>query len=345
MASLWQRIGTFIGAHLMVIVPAGVIVGVLFPQTLLPIKPLIPTFFAIMTFQNSLSNDLAAMRVAVRRPWPIIITLLVVHLLMPLAVFGIASLIFGAGSATVAGVVLEYTVPIGASTIMWIGMFSGELALGLATLLVSTLVSPFTIPLTLKVLVGTTVQIDTLGMMGNMAYMVAIPALLATVLNEVSHGWAQRTLAPATTPLSRLLLPIIVATNATGIAEPLRHLTPQLVGIMALMLGLAVGSFLVGMALARMLSKGDESRFVSLSFSCGIRNVTAGAVLAAQYFGPEVMFPAIIATPFQQVLAALFGNLMQRMLARRGSRAGSAKPDDGQAQTKSNTQTDSDQKP
>ncbi len=312
----WLAIGDFIGKHLMVIVPTGVVVGVLFPEVLLPLKPLVPTFFAIMTFQNSLSNDLAAMRVAVRKPLAIVATILVVHLVMPLLTFGIASLIFGAGSPTVAGVVLEYTVPIGASTVMWIGMFSGELALGLSTLLVSTLISPFTIPLTLKLLVGTTVEIDVLGMMGNMAYMVAIPALVATVFNEASHGWAQRTLASATTPVSRLLLPLIVATNATGISEPLHHLTPELVGIMVLMLCFAVGSFLVGMVLARRLSGGDDARFVALSFSCGIRNVTAGAVLASQYFGPEVMFPAIIATPFQQVLAAAFGHIMQRVLRR-----------------------------
>jgi predicted Na+-dependent transporter len=60
----------------------------------------------------------------------------------------------------------------------------------------------------------------------------------------------------------------------------------------------------------------DKPTFVSLSFCCGIRNVTAGAVLATQYFGPEVLFPAIIATPFQQVLAAAFGRIMERALAR-----------------------------
>ena len=319
MGKAWHGIGAFIGEHLMVIVPVGVAIGVLFPQVLLPIKPLVPTFFALMTFQNSLSNDLAAMRVAVRRPWAIVATILIVHLLMPVVVFALSSLIFGAGSPTVAGIVLEYTVPIGASTIMWISLFAGELALGLSTLLASTLVSPFSIPFTLQALVGTTVQIDTMGMMANMAYMVAIPALAATILNEASHGWAQRTLAPATTPFSRLLLPLIVATNATGISEPLHNLTPRLVGIMALMLCFAVTAFLVGMAVAQRLSKGDDARFVALSFSCGIRNVTAGAVLASQYFGPEVMFPAIIATPFQQVLAALFGRIMERRL-RRGAR-------------------------
>ncbi len=312
----WTALGSFIGEHLVIIVPAGVAVGVLFPELLLPLKPLVPTFFALMTFQNSLSNDLSAMRVALRRPSTLLATLCVVHVLMPIVTFCIVTLIFGAGSPTVAGVVLEYTVPIGASAIMWISMFAGELALGLSTLLASTLVSPITIPFTLKVLVGTTVHIDTLGMMANMAYMVAIPALLATVFNEASHGWAKRKLAPVTTPVSRLLLPLIVAANATGISEPLRHLTPELVGIMLLMLCFAIGSFLVGMALARTLSKGDDARFVAVSFCCGIRNVTAGAVLATQYFGPEVMFPAIIATPFQQVLAALFGRIMRQVLSK-----------------------------
>ena len=312
----WLALGNFIGSHLMVIVPMGVCLGIAFPELLLPVKPLVPTFFAIMTLQNSLSNDLAAMRAALRRPACLLVTILMVHVLMPLSVFALASLIFGAQSPTVVGILLEYTVPIGASSIMWVSMFSGELALGLSALLVSTLVSPVSIPFTLKALVGATVEIDALSMMANMAYMVALPALVATVFNEATHGWAKERLAPATTPVSRLLLPLIVATNATGISEPIRHLTPALFAIMCLMLAFAVASFLVGMALARRLAKGDDARFVAVSFSCGVRNVTAGAVLASQYFGPEVMFPAIIATPFQQVLAAAFGRVMRWSLAR-----------------------------
>ena len=313
----WIKLGSVIARHLMVIVPMGVAVGIVFPHVLLPVKPFVPLFFAVMTFQSSLSNDLSAMRHALKKPWALVATIAVVHALLPIAVYAISSLIFGFGSPTVAGVVLEYSVPIGASSIMWIGMFSGEIALGLSTLLVSTVISPFTIPATLKLLVGTTVEIDVLGMMSNMLFMVAIPALVATVCNEVSRGWAEKTLAPATTPVSRLLLPLIVATNATGISEPMHHLTPTLVGIMVLMLVFAIGSFLVGMFLARVLSQNDKARYVTVSFSCGIRNVTAGAVLASQYFGPEVMYPAIIATPFQQVLAATFGRIMEQNVKRK----------------------------
>lgn len=313
----WLAVGDFIGAHLMLIVPAGVLVGVLFPQVLMPIKPLVPTLFAFLTLQSSLSNDLGAMRDALRKPAAMFVALLMVHVVMPIAVFALASLIFGSGSQAVVGMLLEYTVPIGTSTIMWIGIFSGELALGLSTLLLSTLVSPVSIPLTLQVLAGATVQIDALGMMGDMAYMVAVPALIGTAANELSHGAAKRKVAPATAPLARLALPLIVATNATGISQPLHHLTPELVGIMFFMLLLAITSFLIGLVLARRLSGGNDARFVAVAFSCGIRNVTAGAVLAAQYLSPEAMFPAIIATPFQQVLAALFGRIMDRIIAKR----------------------------
>lgn len=311
----WQALGRWIGSHLMVVVPACVTLGILVPQSLMPLKPVIPALFAVMTFQNSLGNDLRSIRQALGHPVALALTLLVVHVAMPLVTHMAACLLFGAESATVAGVVLEYAVPIGASTVMWIGMFDGDVALGLSALLVSTLIAPFSIPLTLKLLVGATVEIDALGMISDMLCMIALPALAATTLNELSHGWAKERLYPATTPLSRLLLPVIVATNATGIAAYLHHLTLRLVGIMLFMLAFAIISLIVGMLLARTLSK-TKGQFVATSFSCGIRNVSAGAVLAAQYFGPEVMFPAVIGTLFQQFLAAVFGRVMERALER-----------------------------
>lgn len=311
--SAWLGLGDWIGGHLMLIVPAGVAVGVLFPQLLMSVKPVVPLLFSIMTFQNSLANDIRSMRRALERPLVLAAVLLMVHVFMPLLTYGAARAIFGASSPTVAGVVLEYAVPIGASTVMWIALFGGELALGLAALLLSTLLAPFSIPLTLKLLVGATVEVDALGMMADMALMIALPALLATFIGEFTHGWTKEHLARPTMPISRILLPLIVSTNATGIASYLHNLTLELVGITAFMFLFAVLSFVLGMVLALRLSEVRE-RFVALSFSCGIRNVSAGAVLASQYFGPEVMFPAVIGTLFQQFLAALFGRVMERVL-------------------------------
>ena len=316
LARAWYAVGEWIGAHLMLVVPAMVAIGVLFPQVLLPLKPYIPTFFALMTLQNSLTNDAGAMRRALHRPGTLAIIVVWVHVIAPLLVWVAASLAFGADSATVAGVVLEYSVPIGTSTVMWIGLFQGDMALGLSAMLISACVSPFTIPAALKVLVGATIAFDTLGMMQSMAYMVAIPALIATAANALTHGRSAK-LARPTMPAARLLLPLIVGTNATSLADYVRHPTWQLAGILTFMLACAVASFLVGMGIAHLFDRNDRRRFVATSFCCSIRNVSAGAALATQYFGPEALFPAVITTPFQQVLAALFGKIMERRLANR----------------------------
>ena len=49
-------------------------------------------------------------------------------------------------------------------------------------------------------------------------------------------------------------------------------------------------------------------------FQCGMRNISCGAVIAAQFFPPAVMFPVVAGTLFQQVLAATYGKLMGRIL-------------------------------
>ncbi|MCY9341001.1 bile acid:sodium symporter family protein, partial [Bacillus haynesii] len=44
----------------------------------------------------------------------------------------------------------------------------------------------------------------------------------------------------------------------------------------------------------------------------GMRNISAGAVLATGFFPPQVAVPVVIGMLFQQVLAALFGHLLAR---------------------------------
>ena len=53
----------------------------------------------------------------------------------------------------------------------------------------------------------------------------------------------------------------------------------------------------------------DRTTAVSMMYGTGMRNISAGAGIAAAYFPGEVMFPVMIGTLFQQVLAALFGKL------------------------------------
>lgn len=60
------------------------------------------------------------------------------------------------------------------------------MSLTLGTVLISTCLAPLTIPATLQLLMGATVHVDAVDMIVDMLWMIAIPALLGTALNDQS---------------------------------------------------------------------------------------------------------------------------------------------------------------
>lgn len=64
--------------------------------------------------------------------------------------------------------------------------------------------------------------------------------------------------------------------------------------------------------LLALLFRQDHPIKVSMIYGSGMRNISAGAVIASTYFPAEVVFPVMIGTLFQQILAALFGMLVSR---------------------------------
>lgn len=309
----WKKLGKCISGHMAIIVPLVVALGVLVPELLLPLKPIIPTLFAVVTFQNALGNDVKSLKETFASPLPLLVTICLVHVVAPLVVRLFAGLLFGDAPDTVTGIVLEACVPVGATTVMWSGVYGGNVALALAVMFVSTCIAPFTIPWTLRLLVGASVEVDVFGMMSDMLFMVGIPAVLGVAVNELTHGWGKERLSPTMAPLSSILVPIIIGTNATGISEPMHHLTPRLVAVAGFVGCVTVVSIAVGALVARALKQSPETT-VTMMFDCGIRNISAGAVLASAYLPAESLFPVMAGTLFQQFLAAVVGRVMQRRM-------------------------------
>lgn len=78
---------------------------------------------------------------------------------------------------------------------------------------------------------------------------------------------------------------------------------------------LAVSGFFWGVLASKIFKEDNDGR-VSMIFNSGMRNISAGAVIAGQYFPPEVMFPVMIGTLFQQILAAMAGFCLDRLASR-----------------------------
>lgn len=311
----WKSFGKFVGSHLAFIAPVCVAIGVLFPDQLDPLKPWVTALFAFMTFQGALGNNFRNVVDVFRHPSSMLVTLGISTVAMPVVAYLLGTLFFGGDPDLVCGIVLEYSVPVAVVSAMWISMFGGDVAQGLATLLISTVISPVTIPLTLKILLGQTVEVDVAGMMIDMLFQIALPAVAGMLVNDLTRGWGKQTLSPAIAPAAKVALVLVILSNSTGVSPYIRHLTPQLVGVMVFIAVFATSGYFAGLIIAR-LWKRPRATMITMTYQTGMRNISAGAVLTAQYFPGEVMFPVIIGTLFQQVLAACFGNFMTWLLAR-----------------------------
>lgn len=306
----WKRLGGFIGSHMAFISPSCVVLGVLFPQIGV-LRPLVTPLFAFMTFQSALSNTFGNLARTVRHPAPMLVSLILATVLMPSVACVLATALFGSDPNLVCGVVLEYSVPVAVVAAMWTNMLGGDPALSLATILVSTVAAPFSIPLTLHLLLGQTIEVDAARMMGEMVVSIALPALAGTLANDVSRGRAARELSPVIAPAAKIALVLVILTNSTGVAPYVRSLTPQLVGVALFICAFAASGYALGLLAARAMRLPREQT-VSVTYLVGMRNISAGAVIAGEYFPGEVMFPVVIGTLFQQVLAAAFGSVLRR---------------------------------
>ena len=83
----WVGLGKFLAGHMQVIVPICVALGVLFPQQIGVLKPIVPTLFAFMTFQGALSNTFHQVAEVFHRPLHLILALLVSAVLIPIAAY------------------------------------------------------------------------------------------------------------------------------------------------------------------------------------------------------------------------------------------------------------------
>ena len=318
---VWKGIGKFLSSHMAFVSPACVLLSVIFPEVFGQLKPFVPVFFAFMTFRGALDNDFHNLVEAIRHPLPMLVTLGLSIVVIPFCGYLLGTAFFGFDASLVCGIVIEYSVPVAVVSIMWVSLRDGSTSYALATLLISTVLAPVTIPATLQVLLGQTVRIDVAWMMAEMLFTIALPALAGTTFNHASHGWGKSTLSPVLAPAATIALVLIILGNSTRVAPYLRNLTPTLVAVMVFICVFAAFGYLLGMIVARAMRQ-DDATVVAMTYQVGMRNIAAGAVIAADHFPSEVMFPVVIGTLFQQVLAALFGNLLDRVLGARGEDAG-----------------------
>ena len=304
-----EKLDAFLGKHMAVLIVAFVLVGITFPDIFSPINDYTMALFAFMTFANSLGGGFLEMADVARRPLPVVVIFAILHVVMPLLALAAGKLLFPEAPLFTTGLVLEYAIPTGVASLLWVSIGRGNTSMCLSVVLLDTLLAPFVIPLTLRVLLGSVVEMDTASMVGNLMIMVAIPALLAMTLFQMTRGRVAATVKPRLAPFAKLTMLVLVLANATGCAPFLRDITPTLVKLICAVFALCLLGFFLGYQAARLL-KADFPTAVTMSLNSGIRNIAAGSVLAIAYFPGDVLFPVAFSPLFLQATTAVIVKIL-----------------------------------
>lgn len=298
------RINGFINRHMPWVVLGCVVLGLTFSESLSQLAGITIFFFAFITFTNSLGGDFGDLARVARHPLPVVTILLLLHVVMPLLTLVVGNLLFPDAPLFTLGLLLEYSIPTAVTSLIWVGLAGGSVPLCLTVILLDTLLSPVIVPLSLRVFSGSVVEMDSMSMMRDLLYMVALPALAAMSLHQGTHGRVETTLKPKLEPFAKFALLLVITINASGCAPFLKNFDHTLILVIVAVFGLCLLGYFLGYWVGRLLRLPFPD-LMAMSMNTGARNISAGSVLAVQYFPAEVMFPVAFSPLFFQLVASL----------------------------------------
>ncbi|WP_225999794.1 bile acid:sodium symporter family protein [Paenibacillus sp. BJ-4] len=308
---MFRTLNRRLNAAMPLITPISILIGVLIGTPLSAYTGLSPWLFAFMTFAGSISMGFKDFVHVMKHPGPLIACLFILHLAMPLLAMMLGHLSFAADPYTITGLILGAAIPTGVSSFVWVNIYKGNTALTLAIILIDTILAPFVVPGIMSVLIGADVRLDTWGMMQSLFWMIVVPSLIGMVLNEWTQGKIEQVWGPRLGPFSKLAMALVVMINGSVIAPYLVDFNLKLVGVCLSIIVLASTGYVIGYLISKLMRWNDADR-TALVFNAGMRNISAGAVLAITYFPAPVALPVVLGMIFQQSTASLVGFLLSR---------------------------------
>lgn len=287
-------------------IPVSLVFGIIFSAALHDFSALIPWIFAFMTFAGSLNSTFASLKQAMLSPLPLVLTIFFLHLFMPLFALGIGHVVFSGDLFTITGLVLAMAIPTGISSVVWVAMYRGNVALSLAVILIDTMLSPLIVPFTMSILVGGNIEMDVFSMTQGLILMIVIPSIAGMLLNQLVKGKSIEKLSANLSPFSKIGMGFVVMLNGAVVAPYLLDVSVKLLAIAIVVFIIACSGYIISFLFGK-LFKQDKETVIALMFNGGMRNISAGAVIAISYFPAAVAVPVVMGMLFQQTLASVFG--------------------------------------
>lgn len=293
------------------ITPSSLVLGILLSAFIQDVSFLIPWIFAFCTFAGSLGSNFKALKDVILHPLPIFIALSLLHVIMPLWAWAVGLIAFNGDIFTITGLILGMAIPTGITSLIWVSIYKGNIPLTLSIILIDTLLSPILVPFTISIIVGQKIEMDVASIITGLVGMIVVPSVIGITLNHCTKGNVKEVWSPRLSPFSKIGLALVVMLNGAVVAPYFKNISLKLVMIALVVMFIAIMGYFLAFFIG-ILFKRDRDTVMALTFTAGMRNISAGAVIATTYFPPQVAVPVVVGMLFQQLLASVTGYLANR---------------------------------
>lgn len=304
-----KTICNFISRWMGALVLLMAVFSVLVPDPMMSVSTkAINPFLGIIMFGMGLTLSPEDFRIIFQRPKEILLGCLAQFTVMP-ALAWLLVKIFNLPEDLAIGVILVGCCPGGTASNVITYLAKGDLALSVGMTATSTLLAPILTPFLIWLLAGTFTQVDTLGMLLSILYVVIVPIFCGLLCQKYLPVFTKKIVdyLPAfSTLMIMLVVGIIVAHNANRILTG--GFVVVLVVIMHNMGGLAVG-YLIGRTLHL-----SSKKCAAISIEVGMQNSGLASSLAVLHFAtlPLATIPGAIFSVWHNISGTIVARLYSR---------------------------------
>ena len=306
---MMKRICDFIARWMGALVLLIALMAFFFPRSFLFIDTsLVNPFLGLVMFGMGLTLSPKDFQVVFSRPKDVLIGCCAQFVIMPSMAFLLVT-IFHLPAELALGVILVGCCPGGTASNVITFLSKGDLALSVGVTAVSTLLAPLLTPFLVWLLAGTFVQVDAIGMLLSIVYVVIAPIILGFVCQRFFPKFT-KTATVYLPAFSTLMIMAIVAVVVSHIAEKLAMAGALVVLVVVLhnIFGLTLGY-----AIAHLFGLSRKKR-VALSIEVGMQNSGLATSLAVSHFAtfPLAVIPGAVFSVWHNLSGALLAKFYAR---------------------------------
>jgi len=304
-----KKLCHYISEYMGVLVLVAAVLALVFPSVFQQIPTTVINYLlGVVMFGMGLTLNLHDFKIVFSRPKDVIIGCLAQFTIMPLLAWTL-SRAFQLDEALALGVVLVGCCPGGTASNVITYLAKGDLALSVGMTGVSTLLAPLMTPFLTWVLAGKSVDVDVVGMLLSILWVVILPIVGGLIIKWLLPRFTEQATdyLPAFSSLAiALIVSIVIAANADKLMAG--GLIIVLVVVLHNLSGLGLG-YLIGR-----LMRLSEPKKRAISIEVGMQNSGLASSLATLHFAayPLATIPGAIFSVWHNISGALVAYLYRK---------------------------------